>query len=77
MISNNKYQCPLCKKTMIDVDWSKYKSIIASIPIPANQEIKDVELLCNDCLNKTNTTFHPIAIECLNCGSFNTVIFKN
>jgi len=77
MMQNNKYQCPLCKKTMIDVDWSKYKSIICAIPIPTEQEAKDVELLCNDCLKKSQTVFHPIAMECSNCGSFNTAIFKN
>jgi len=77
MMQNNKYQCPLCKKTMIDVDWSKYKSIIASIPISTDQEPKDVELLCNDCLTKSQRTYHPIAMECSNCGSFNTGIFKN
>lgn len=76
MIINNQHQCPLCKKTMIDVDWAKYKSLIASITIPMEQEAKDVELLCNDCLHKSSTIFHPIAMECLNCGSFNTAIFN-
>lgn len=73
LLENNRYQCPLCKKTMISIDWSEFKSLVSSMPI-SPEEAKKVSILCNDCLIKTmDATFHPLGIQCSSCESFNTV----
>jgi RING finger/CHY zinc finger protein 1 len=71
MIKQGNFSCPLCKKTMIEMDWNRYKKFIESHPI---EEQKQVNIQCNDCLQSSNGIFHPFGISCLHCDSFNTFI---
>ena len=34
---------------------------------------KKIKILCNDCLNKSETIYHHVGHKCINCGSYNTV----
>ena len=38
------------------------------------KNLKKVDILCNDCENKSNTLFHYLGNECSYCFSFNTLI---
>lgn len=57
-----------------------YKGVIDNLNISGsfNREslkkpLKKIEIYCNDCNNKSNTLFHYLGNECMNCGSFNTL----
>lgn len=69
MLLKNKYQCPLCKKTMIKMDWQIVKDLIENYPV---NEQKIIKILCNDCLKISEKMYHPFGCECPKCGSFNT-----
>lgn len=68
MLRNNNFSCPLCKKTGIDMDWSRMDAIIEKFPSPVD---KKVSIFCNDCLTTSNIPFHPIGLKCP-CNSYNT-----
>lgn len=75
MLQQNQFQCPLCKKTMTDMDWGLYRKAIRSIVLPdlsTNDQSQRVTIHCNDCLEDTEVDFHPIGMECPHCSSFNT-----
>lgn len=70
----NDYKCPLCKKTIIDIDWTKYDNLILLQEMP-NEYKKKVNIKCNDCLNESiNIDFHFLGCKCNNCGGYNTFI---
>lgn len=71
MMENNRYQCPLCKKTMSEVDWQYIHNLVRRFP---TEEKKEITVLCNDCVETSNTIHHPFGNECMRCGSFNTVL---
>ena len=68
-------QCPLCCKSIINIDNEqllKYKNSIESHPIPDDYKDKKVNILCNDCNIKSNVNWHYISMFCPHCNSFNT-----
>ena len=74
-IKQNKYTCPLCRKTMIkkeahDIINREYDNIISLYPYDEN--IK-AEISCNDCEFKGEVSFHPVGLKCGGCGGYNTV----
>ena len=73
LLNHNKYQCPICFKSMIDMrsDFEKLTEFIKSRPYDENIE-KDI--LCNDCLEKSKSFYHPFGTQCLKCKSYNTYI---
>lgn len=73
-LKNNNYKCPLCRKSMIDMqyNWFVLDTEILLHPLPEELN-KKVDILCYDCENKTeNIDWHFIGIKCGNCGSYNT-----
>ena len=70
MLQNGDYKCPLCKKTMIDMDWKKLEDLIQKYPV--NPPVTTKEIYCNDCLQKSTTEIHPFGNKCAHCLSFNT-----
>lgn len=74
-LKNGNYKCPLCRKSMINMNnyWNLIKTEINLHPLP--EEIKKkVNILCNDCENKTeNTEWHFLGSQCQHCNSYNTV----
>lgn len=74
MIKKKKYQCPLCKKSAIDMkeQW-KAKDIIAENElIPLDYQYKRLIILCNDCEEKSDIKFSFDFRKCSSCGSYNT-----
>jgi len=68
------YACPICHKSLGEM--SNHNAMIANAienePMPPELSNKIVKIICNDCLEKTETTFHFYGNKCLKCGSFNT-----
>ena len=64
------YKCPMCKKSLYDINSIIEAEVNRTIMHP--DLIKDVDILCNDCEEKSICKFHIIAMKCSNCGSYNT-----
>lgn len=66
--------CTLCKKSLHDP--IKYESIfdraIENYQMPENYNNWISEILCNDCNEKTNATYHIMYHKCSKCKSYNT-----
>jgi RING finger/CHY zinc finger protein 1 len=71
LMQKKEYKCPLCKKTMIDMDWDIYSLFLEMYKINERELVK---LLCNDCLQYSENFFHPYGVQCLHCNSYNTAI---
>jgi predicted RNA-binding Zn-ribbon protein involved in translation (DUF1610 family) len=76
LIGSNKYTCPLCSKLIIDHEIfnTRMQGVIESFPIPEEYKDKEVNILCNECGNKSITLWHFIGHKCDSCGSYNTNI---
>lgn len=69
------YNCPICKKSIVNMDnqWDIFDQIVENTPVPDEYKNWMVEVLCNDCLNKTNLPFNMVNLyKCGQCGSYNT-----
>lgn len=64
-------KCPMCNKTINKIDNNVIKQFINQNPMPVEYN-KKVNILCNDCNEKSLVDFHFIAMQCLHCESFNT-----
>jgi RING finger/CHY zinc finger protein 1 len=122
---NDQYKCPVCRKSMFNVDWTFLRNMISIQPMPEDDIIigtivsckyfgkmkvldiyehgnmyygelfefglsnkvygsfykndvkklpKMVNIICNDCNEKSNVKYHYLGCECYNCGSFNVSI---
>ena len=77
-IQNKKYRCPLCRKMMINLTqhWKYLENLIAETNMPEEYQFWKTDILCNDCLHKSQTKFHFHGHQCIECKSFNTNIIK-
>lgn len=72
------YRCPICKKTVVDktsmrAAWQARARDIEMQPMPDDLK-RVVNILCNDCGEKSeNLNWHFLGVQC-ECGSFNTVV---
>ena len=119
-LKNEQHRCPICRKSICEMNWNYIKEMIRIQPMPQDitigdeaiykyfgkiivtdinedmysgyfenfglhnkvygtfhkndlkKYIKDVNILCYDCSNKSCVKFHYFGLECLYCGSFNT-----
>jgi len=74
-LRQNRYTCPLCRKTMLMGEMrqrmiDEYDNIISSIEY---RESIRIIIACNDCEYKGEVMFHPIGLKCGGCGGYNTV----
>ena len=74
-LRQNRFTCPLCRKTMLMGDMlqrmiSEYDMIISTLVYNENINTK---IMCNDCGFKGEVRFHPIGLKCGGCGGYNTV----
>ena len=72
-LSKGLYQCPVCKKSLVDLSehWNKLAEEIALVQMPEEYRDQDVSIHCNDCLETSTVKFHVLGMRCV-CGSFNT-----
>ena len=80
------FRCPICKKTLSnDIEklkeyWEIYKTNVNSQIMPDEFINWKAKIFCNDCENKTETSYHFLGHECQNCNGWNTsveTIIKN
>ncbi|KMK61219.1 CHY and RING finger domain-containing protein [Aspergillus fumigatus Z5] len=72
--SKSSYRCPICSKTIANME-STFRNLdrtIQSQPMPA--EFKDTSALihCNDCGAKSVVRYHWLGLKCDMCESYNT-----
>ncbi|KAJ1418930.1 Zinc finger, RING-type [Sesbania bispinosa] len=69
-----QYSCPVCSKSFCDMSrvWEKLDEEVASTPMPEMYQNKMVWILCNDCGETSEVSFHFVAHKCLKCKSYNT-----
>ncbi|KAA3480989.1 RING finger and CHY zinc finger domain-containing protein 1 [Gossypium australe] len=74
MIKRNKYCCPICSKSVIDMSrtWKRIDEEIEATVMPEDYRHKKVWILCNDCNDTTEVYFHIIGQKCSHCKSYNT-----
>ncbi len=70
----NSNRCPVCSKSVFYI-----KEVNSLIDIEVEQTLmpdeykdKKVDILCNDCNNKSNVNFHVVGMKCTHCGSYNS-----
>ncbi|PLB44059.1 zf-CHY-domain-containing protein [Aspergillus steynii IBT 23096] len=76
--SKTSYRCPICNKTITNME-STFRNLdrtIHSQPMPA--EFKDTRALvyCNDCGVKSVVKYHWLGLRCDMCESYNTAQIK-
>ncbi|PYH95875.1 CHY and RING finger domain protein [Aspergillus ellipticus CBS 707.79] len=72
--AKNSYRCPICTKTITNME-STFRNLdrtIESQPMPA--EFKDTRafIYCNDCGAKSIVKYHWLGLRCDMCESYNT-----
>ncbi|CAG8302465.1 unnamed protein product [Penicillium salamii] len=72
--SRNSFRCPICSKTITNME-STFRNLdrtIESQPMP--EEFKDTKGLvyCNDCGSKSVVKYHWLGLRCDLCESYNT-----
>jgi len=77
-LNENNYQCPLCKKSMIDMTmyWKMIDSHLENQQVPEDSEYSKwkTEIHCNDCLVKNTVKYDFVYHKCPNCSGYNTVV---
>lgn len=71
---NHSYKCPLCKKTVVDVE-TQFRILdqeILQLPLPLPYNLWRCIIGCNDCNGKSNVSYHVLGLKCEYCKSYNT-----
>ncbi|TNV76650.1 hypothetical protein FGO68_gene5314 [Halteria grandinella] len=73
-LSKHKYQCPLCFRSFCDMRMNDkaLEREIESTPMPEEFRSKKVQILCNDCQERSQVFFHILGAKCQGCNSYNT-----
>ncbi|AYV83817.1 MAG: CHY zinc finger family protein [Hyperionvirus sp.] len=66
------YKCPTCRKSLFPIDSTFLEQEILATPMPDEYKDKKVNIICNDCGSKSQTSFHIFGHKCQKCNSFNT-----
>ena len=74
-LRQNRFTCPLCRKTMLMGDMlqmmiAEYDRIISTLEYDRNV---NTQIICNDCDFKGEVMFHPLGLKCGGCGGYNTL----
>lgn len=73
-LSKHSYKCPICKKTVVNVE-TQFRILdqeIRQLPLPAPYSSWRCIISCNDCKGKSNVTYHVLGLKCKYCKSYNT-----
>ena len=77
-IKENNYQCPCCKKSMIDMTeyWKQLDIQVEYQKVPEDSEYYEWKsyIHCNDCEKKNIVSYQFFHYKCKDCGSYNTVL---
>ena len=72
---HNKYKCPVCSRSMVDMSskWKKYDRIVAIDLALRSYDGMHCSISCNDCNKKCIIGFTGLYLKCKLCGSYNTL----
>ena len=75
-ISDNNYQCPLCKKSIVAMTsyWKQLDKFLDGQEMPIEYKYTIAKIYCNDCNEKNISNFHFLYNKCYNCNGYNTNI---
>ena len=75
-LTAGNYQCPLCKKSTVDMtnQWNQLDIMLENQEMPDEYVNWKSNIHCNDCENKSNTKYHFFYHKCKECNSYNTVV---
>ena len=78
-IKQGNYQCPMCKKSVCDMeDYWKTLDIFLKDQILPEEYINHYSYIyCNDCEKKNFSKFHFIYFKCNLCNGYNTNLIEN
>jgi RING finger and CHY zinc finger domain-containing protein 1 len=76
--SKTDYKCPLCKKSIGNMDrvWKQIETYMEKSKMPEEYKNHTCLVFCNDCHTKTTTKFHFMYHQCQECFGWNTDILK-
>ncbi|KAI1373770.1 zf-CHY-domain-containing protein [Hypoxylon crocopeplum] len=68
------YKCPICNKSLVNMELQFRNLDIAIQTQPMPPEFKDTRalVLCNDCSAKSTVKYHWLGLKCGVCSSYNT-----
>merc|ERR1712062_491962 len=68
------YTCPLCKKSVEDMQeyFEKLDSAVRMQPMPKAYENTRSVIYCQDCGKHGEVPYHFVGRKCSHCGSYNT-----
>jgi len=74
----NNYNCPLCKKSLFNLEeyWRRIDIFIENDIMPIEFRDKICEIYCNDCEIKTESKYHFHYNKCAQCNGYNTNLIK-
>ena len=75
-LKNGNYQCPFCKKSIMDMShlWTQIENYVNSSEMPEEYINQTRQILCNDCNKTSITKFHFEYHQCQMCKGWNTSI---
>ena len=73
-LKSDKFSCPVCKKSIIDMEKAEpyFDQQFAEIEMPDEYKQMFNKIICNDCLKTSTVKFHVLGGKCLFCRSYNT-----
>ena len=77
-LKSNQYQCPLCKKSLIDMSnmWTDIENYVNLCQMPDEYKNYKVKVFCNDCEKRSLTKYHFTYNQCQECKGWNTEILE-
>ncbi|XP_011079733.1 E3 ubiquitin-protein ligase MIEL1 [Sesamum indicum] len=78
MFSQNQYRCPICSKSVLNMSrtWERLDQEIEATAMPEEYRY-EVQILCNDCNNRSKAFFHIFGHKCQHCNSYNTRVITS
>lgn len=75
-ILSNNYQCPLCKKSTIDMSlhWKQIEEYLNKEEMPEEFKYTIAKIYCNDCDKYNISNYHFLYNKCNKCNGYNTTI---
>ncbi|KAL6500380.1 hypothetical protein OROHE_025746 [Orobanche hederae] len=78
MLRQHQYRCPICSKSVLDMSgaWERLDQEIEATAMPEEYR-REVQILCNDCNNRSTASFHIFGHKCRHCSSYNTRVITS
>lgn len=67
-------RCPICNVSLYKYEdlWAEMDRQVAETPMPPEYQNVHIGIICNDCQQTSQVTFHVLGHKCPHCSSYNT-----